>query len=316
MIDILELSMDNADELVKVTHALSTELRLRMLALLNSRRMNVAELAEALEIPVSTSASNVKVLEQAGLIETELLPASRGAMKVCSRIYDDIRIIINVPERLASADHGEYCYEIAMPIGNFTACEVAPTCGMVSETGPIIAGDSPAGFFHPDRVYAQLLWLRKGYLEYRYPLEIPQGAEIRQIQFSMEICSEAPNYENDWPSDITLWINNVEVGTWTSPGDFGGRRGKLNPSWWIDTGTQFGALKTWSVDNTRSTIDHQEISAVHLGLLKLTEQSHVDLRLGVKENAKFKGGINLFGKKFGDYEQDLVMKIFYSVNPI
>ncbi|KHL96953.1 ArsR family transcriptional regulator [Paenibacillus sp. IHB B 3415] len=310
---MLELSMEHPDELVKVTHALSTELRLRMLELLNSRRMNVVELAEALEIPVSTAASNVKVLEQAGLIETELLPASRGSMKVCSRIYDDIKIIINVPERRAQADQGDYCYEIEMPIGNFTACEVAPTCGMVSEAGPIIVEDSPAGFFHPDRVHAQLLWLRKGYLEYRYPLEIPQGAAVRLIQFSMEICSEAPNYENDWPSDITLWINNVEVGTWTSPGDFGGRRGKLNPSWWIDTGTQFGSLKTWSVDNTRSTIDHKEISAVNLSQLKLTEQNHVDLRLGVKENAVFKGGMNLFGRKFGDYEQDLVMKIFYTV---
>lgn len=312
---MLELSMEHADELVKVTHALSTELRLRMLALLNSRRMNVAELAEALEIPVSTAASNVKVLEQAGLIETELLPASRGAMKVCSRIYDDIKITINAPQRRLQADQGEYCYEISMPIGNFTACEVAPTCGMVSENGPIITEDSPAGFFHPDRVQAQLLWLRKGYLEYRYPLEIPQGAELHRIQFSMEICSEAPNYENDWPSDITLWINQVEVGTWTSPGDFGGRRGKLNPSWWIDTGTQFGALKTWSVDNTRSTIDHQELSAVILEQLKLTGQNHVDLRLGVKEDARYKGGMNLFGKKFGDYEQDLVMKIFYSVEP-
>ncbi|WP_440960507.1 ArsR/SmtB family transcription factor [Paenibacillus nitricinens] len=313
MIDILELSMEHLDELVKVTHALSTELRLRMLELLNIRRMNVVELAEALEIPVSTAASNVKVLEQAKLIETELLPASRGAMKVCSRIYDDIKIVINVPERRAQADQGDYCYEIEMPIGNFTACEAAPTCGMVSETGPIIVEDSPAGFFHPDKVHAQLLWLRKGYLEYRYPLEIPQGAAIRLIQFSMEICSEAPNYENDWPSDITLWINNVEVGTWTSPGDFGGRRGKLNPSWWLDTGTQFGSLKTWSVDNTRSTIDHQEISTVNLSQLRLTKQNHVDLRVGVKENAVFKGGMNLFGKKFGDYEQDLVMKIFYTV---
>lgn len=305
--------MEHADELVKVTHALSTELRLRMLALLNSRRMNVAELAEALEIPVSTAASNVKVLEQARLIETELLPASRGAMKVCSRIYDDIRIIINAPQPMAQIDQGERCYEIAMPIGNFTACEVAPTCGMISETGPIITEDSPAGFFHPDRIHAQLVWLRKGYLEYRYPLEIPAGAEIREIQFSMEICSEAPNYENDWPSDITLWINGVEVGTWTSPGDFGGRRGKLNPAWWIDSGTQFGTLKTWSVDRTRSTIDHQELSAVTLEQLNLTRQTHVGLRIGVKEDARYKGGMNLFGKKFGDYEQDLVMKIYYSV---
>ena len=152
--------MDRPEELVKVTHALSTELRLKMIALLNQRRMNILEIAETLEIPVSTAASNVKVLEQARLIETELLPASRGAMKVCSRTYDDIRIILNAP-LLTSAD-GEQCYEIEMPIGSFTACEVAPTCGMVSEEGPIIAEDAPGVFFHPNRVHAQLLWLRKG----------------------------------------------------------------------------------------------------------------------------------------------------------
>ncbi|MNC76589.1 hypothetical protein D3C75_1283390 [compost metagenome] len=72
-------------------------------------------------------------------------------------------------------------------------------------------------------------------------------------------------------------------------------------------------LKTWSVDNIRSTIDHKEISGVNLSQLKLGGQNHVDLRIGVKEDARFKGGLNLFGRKFGDYEQDLVMKIYYSV---
>ncbi|MWV47232.1 helix-turn-helix domain-containing protein [Paenibacillus sp. HJL G12] len=307
---MLELSMERPEELVKVTHALSTGLRLKMMELLNTRRMNVAELAEALGIPVSTAASNVKVLEQAKLIETELLPASRGAMKVCSRMYDDIKINMNVPNRKGS-DPNE-CYEIEIPIGSFTACEVAPTCGMVSEEGPIIVEDSPSGFFHPNRFRAQLVWLRKGYLEYRYPLEIPQGAQIRMIEFSMEICSEAPNYDNDWPSDITLWINGIEIGTWTSPGDFGGRRGKLNPAWWSDSGTQFGSLKTWSVDDQRSTLDQNETSSVTLDQLDLTGRSYVDMRIGVKEEAEFKGGMNLFGKRFGDYEQDLIMKIHYT----
>lgn len=90
--------------------------------------------------------------------------------------------------------------------------------------------------------------LCKGFLEYRFPLEIPPGAEIQQIEFTMERCSEAPHYDNEWPSDITLWVNDTEIGTWTSPGDMGGRRGKLNPPWWNDEGTQFGALKTWGVD--------------------------------------------------------------------
>ncbi|MED5019176.1 winged helix-turn-helix transcriptional regulator [Paenibacillus chibensis] len=306
---MLELSMARPEELVKVTHALSTELRLSMMKLLNTRRMNVAELAEALGIPVSTAASNVKVLEQAKLIETELLPASRGAMKVCRRTYDDIKIRMNAPE-LHGSDLNR-CYEIEMPIGSFIACEVAPTCGMVSEEGPMIAEDSPAGFFHPNRLQAQLIWLRKGYLEYRYPLELPPDAQIQSIQFSMEICSEAPNYDPDWPSDITLWINGVEIGTWTSPGDFGGRRGKLNPSWWSDSGTQFGLLKTWCIDDTRSMLDEKEISAVTLNELNLASRSYVDMRIGVKEDAAYKGGLNLFGKRFGDHEQDLRMKIHY-----
>ncbi|WP_328279975.1 ArsR/SmtB family transcription factor [Paenibacillus chibensis] len=301
--------MARPEELVKVTHALSTELRLSMMKLLNTRRMNVAELAEALGIPVSTAASNVKVLEQAKLIETELLPASRGAMKVCRRTYDDIKIRMNAPE-LHGSDLNR-CYEIEMPIGSFIACEVAPTCGMVSEEGPMIAEDSPAGFFHPNRLQAQLIWLRKGYLEYRYPLELPPDAQIQSIQFSMEICSEAPNYDPDWPSDITLWINGVEIGTWTSPGDFGGRRGKLNPSWWSDSGTQFGLLKTWCIDDTRSMLDEKEISAVTLNELNLASRSYVDMRIGVKEDAAYKGGLNLFGKRFGDHEQDLRMKIHY-----
>ncbi|SEC75369.1 transcriptional regulator [Paenibacillus sp. GP183] len=310
VIAILRLSINNPDELIRVTHALSTDLRIKMIQLLNSKRMNVNEIAEALDIPVSTAASNVKVLEQAKLIETEFLPASRGAMKVCSRTYDDINIKLNslIYERV----DGKHCYEIEMPIGSFTSCEVSPTCGMINDEKAIIPEDSPAGFFHPNRFTAQLIWLRKGYLEYRYPLDLPSHVRIQSIQFSMEICSEAPNYDNNWPSDITLWINGVEIGTWTSPGDFGGRRGKLNPAWWLETGTQFGSLKTWSVDEIRSTLDNIELSDTNLLQLSLLSNSFVDLRIGVKEEARYKGGLNLFGKHFGDYEQDIVMKIYYT----
>jgi predicted transcriptional regulator len=304
--------MERPEQLARVTHALSTELRLGMMRLLNVRRMNVVELAEALQIPVSTAASNVKVLELAGLIETELVPATRGAMKVCRRTFDDIRIFLNASEP-KSADGERYC-EIAMPIGGFISCEAAPTCGMVGEEGRIVAEDSPSAFYHPNRLQAQLIWLRKGYLEYRYPLEIPDGARILRIEFAMEICSEAPNYANDWPSDITLWINGVEIGTWTSPGDFGGERGRLNPAWWPDTGTQYGMLKTWAVDADRSTLDREAISAVGLSQLDLLGRGFVDMRIGVKEDAVYKGGLNLFGRRFGNYEQDIVMRVFYSTS--
>jgi len=101
---MLELSFDNPDELVTVTHALSTRSRVDILRLLISQNLNIVEIAEALKLPVSTVASNIKVLEAAKLINTELLPASRGAMKVCSRNYDDIHIALNLEKAIPKGD--------------------------------------------------------------------------------------------------------------------------------------------------------------------------------------------------------------------
>ena len=44
----------------------------------------------------------------------------------------------------------------------------------------------------------------------------------------MELSSEVPGTNANWPSDITLWVNEIEIGTWTSPGDFGDKRGVLH----------------------------------------------------------------------------------------
>lgn len=127
----------------------------------------------------------------------------------------------------------------------------------------------------------------------------------------MELCSEAPGYDHNWPSDITIWINDIEIGTWTSPGDFGDRRGMLNPHWLPDNHTQYGLLKTWKVDNGGSFLDDVEISKVKLDELNLHMNKLISLRIGIKQNAKHIGGINIFGKQFGDYNQDIIMRIIY-----
>lgn len=308
---MLELSFNDPDKLVLVSHALSTRSRVDILRLLSSRKMNVVEIAEALQLPVSTVANNVKVLEAAKLINTELLPASRGAMKVCSRNYDDIHIGFNVEKAVPKG--AIRVYEMEMPIGHYSDCEVHPTCGMANADGMIIREDEPASFYHPKRVGAQIIWFRKGYIEYLLPLELPPNARVESLELSMEMCSEAPNYDNNWPSDISVWVNGAEIGTWTSPGDFGDRRGKLNPPWWLDWTTQYGLLKTWRVDEEKTTLDMNKVSDVKLSDLKLTHRPNVRLRIGVKEGAIHQGGVNLFGRQFGDHEQDIVMKVHYSV---
>lgn len=308
---MLELSFNDPEGLVKVSHALSTRSRVDILRLLSTKHMNVAELAEALDLPVSTVANNVKILEAANLISTELLPASRGAMKVCSRNYDDIHFAFSLEKTLPKK--AIHLYEIEVPIGHYSDCEVQPTCGMANAEGMIIREDEPASFYHPKHIGAQIIWFRKGYVEYLLPLELPPRARIESLELSVELCSEAPNYDNNWPSDITVWVNGAEIGTWTSPGDFGDRRGKLNPAWWLDWTTQYGLLKTWRIDGERTTLDMNKISNVKLGDLNLMQRPNLRLRIGVKPDAVHAGGVNLFGKQFGDYAQDIVMRVHYSI---
>src|SRR5690606_7263271 len=128
----------------------------------------------------------------------------------------------------------------------------------------------------------------------------------------MEICSEAPDYDIDHPSDITLWINDIEVGTWCSPGDMGGKRGRLNPPWWSDHFTQFGLLKVWSVDGDGTSVDGTTVSDITLKAIGLLPLRPIRVRIGVKPDAENAGGFNIFGEGFGNYEQDLILRLHYA----
>jgi len=54
---------------------------------------------------------------------------------------------------------------------------------------------------------AKLIWFGNGYLEYRFPNVTLKKKTLRKVEVSAEICSEDHEYNMDWPSDITLWIN-------------------------------------------------------------------------------------------------------------
>lgn len=302
----IELNLENPEELCSVAKALSSEVRIQIIKLLNFNCLNVNEISEHLGIPTSSAALNVKILEEAGLIHTELQPGVRGSMKVCSRKRDVIKIVLK-----ANSDSHENTQYINMPIGNYVDCKSSPTCGIVSEKGYIGIEDDPKGFYDPLRVNAQLIWFHDGYLEYRFSNSILEKNEAKFLEISMEICSEAPNYHNNWPSDITLWINGIDCGTWLSPADFGGRRGKLNPSWWSDGSTQFGMLKTWRVTKEGSFIDGSNAKNINIKKLELEKNDFISVRVGIKKDAKNIGGINIFGDKFGDYSQNIIMRIDY-----
>jgi len=302
---VLELLADdyNLQKLEMVTKALGSATRLEILRFLSAHTCTLLEIAEALDLPPSTATLHINVLEKAGLIETNLSPATRGLQKVCARVYD--RIVIQLP---AAAEREETTVEVSMPIGAFVDVHIIPTCGLLGDLGIIGHLDDPSAFYEPERIHAQLIWFRQGTVEYRFPNRLPPNVLLDDIDVSFEICSEAPLHHSHWPSDVTVWIDDVEIGTWTSPADFGGERGALTPAWWDTQNSQFGLLKVWKVTNNGSFVDGVQVSKVTLNNLSLEPGHPISVRIGIKDNASNIGGLNLFGSKFGNYPQDIVLR--------
>lgn len=304
----ISLSISQLERLCPVAKALSSPMRAKMITLLCSRSMNVNELAEALSLPVSTAALNVRQLEEAGLITTEIQPGIRGAMKLCSRRVESISMTLS-PE----AEDGACALTLHLPIGSYSSAEgIEPECGIVSEHAWIGESNAPRTFYHPDRFGAQLLWFHTGALEYRFSLGEINPAQVEWLELSMELSSNAPLYRSDFKSDVFVAVNGVTLGTWVSPGDFGSRRGRLNPAWWSETSSQFGLLKTWRIDGAGCQLDGEPFSAVTIKDLALAGREYVSLRVGVRPDAEHPGGLNLFGERFGDFAQGIVLRVGYS----
>ncbi len=292
-----------------VLKALASETRMLILGLLSHNVLNVSELASALGLPHSTVNFNLKQLEEAGLLHVEYEPGTRGSQKLCSKRYDEIQI--KMPGVAVQSDNTERI-EMSMPIGNYRHLEALPTCGLASDTKIIGMLDNPRSFFELEHLFAQILWFRQGFVEYAFPNNIPYGAKATALELSMEICSEAPQYDPTWLSDITLWINNQEIGTWTSPGDLGGVKARLTPDWWQLDQSTHGFLKRWRISQTGAMIDGESLSEIGMEALAIEANNHIAVRIGVKPDARHVGGINLFGRKFGNYPQDIVMRLEYA----
>jgi predicted transcriptional regulator len=294
------------DTIIEALKALGSVPRWRIMQYLAEGKYTINELAEVLKIPPSTAAAHVKILEEAGLIQTELEAASHGLQKVCSRAYDNV--LVQLPYLPATSSN---VVEVSMPIGAYTSFEVTPTCGLASETSLIGFLDDRLSFYEPERIHAGLIWFRTGYLEYLFPNRLPIGATLVGVQISMEICSEAPLHNHNWPSDITLWINGHQVGTWTCPADFGGQRGMLTPAWWDNKDSQYGLLKRWLICEDGSFIDGHPLSSCSIRDLQIDQQRVIVVRVGIEPDALHVGGINLFGHSFGNYPQDLTLRLEY-----
>ena len=299
---------EQIEHITKIGKALSSPIRLKILDILKNTPRSLQEISSLLDIPLSSTALHIKTLEEAELIITENQPGIRGSMRVCVCCFSSFFLTLFN----ADVDSIDKTVSLEMPIGNYSDCLVYPTCGIADENGAIGAYDSPYTFYSPNHTNAQLIWFSKGYLEYKFPNISNTLLTLQEISFCFELCSEAAGFLEDWPSDITIFINGMEILTYLSPGDFGARRGKLTPEIWANGSTQYGLLKTFSVRKNGCYIDGQlKNTQVKIEDLKLSEQPFISLKIEVKEDARHLGGVNIFGEKFGDYPQGIIMNITY-----
>lgn len=147
-------------------------------------------------------------------------------------------------------------------MGHYTDFQVTPTCGLATTEKIIRYFDDPRYFWDVDRVNANILWFTKGYIEYKLPNYLLESQGPKELEISLEICSEAPGYNEDWPSDITFFINGVNIGYWISPGDFAKEKGKYTPDWWNRNVNQYGMLKIIKINSGGTFIDGEKMSDV------------------------------------------------------
>lgn len=285
--------------------ALASEVRLEIINLLANQSMNVKQLASSLQLSSAIITMHVKKLEKAGLVTTQMIRKDGGTHKMCSLAHSNINIELPSIEPISTRYH-----EVLIPIGHYTEFEVHPTCGLSTPDRVIGQFDDPRYFYTPERMNAGILWFGHGYLEYKLPNYLLPSQKVTAIEITLELGSEAPGYNENWPSDIFFQINNADIGAWTSPGDYGAVRGRFSPAWWADPVNQYGLLKVIRVDEAGTWIDGQKLSQITIDDIAIDR--HVwSLVLGVREDATHVGGLTLFGKGFGNYSRDISFKTFY-----
>ncbi|MNN23009.1 Helix-turn-helix domain protein [compost metagenome] len=295
---------------IHIFKALSSEVRIRIIELLaKNQSLNLNDLASELNLSNGAITMHIKKLEESGLIDINTTVGKHGIQKICYLNKDKLMIDLK-------SSTVENLYEVEIQVGHYSNYQASPTCGLATKQSIIGDFDDPRYFADPQRIDSEIIWLAEGFLEYRIPNYLKPNQSFREIQFSMELGSEAPGYCEVYPSDIYFYLNGVEIGYWTSPGDFGDIRGTFNPDWWPPHLNQYGMLKLIRINHEGSFIDGCRISDVTLDQIQLDYKSEMTLRIAVTDKSPNKRGLTIFGKNFGNYSQDLLARVLYDVNEV
>lgn len=300
------LQIDTIEEARELFKALGSDVRIDIVKYLQIHpNISMKELAAAIGITNGALTAHIQKLESAGVVRVSQDSTVHGNQKLLSLAIDKLLVNMEPPKR------NENVVTADIKVGQYSDFHVYPTCGLSTPTEVIGEVDDPRYFAHTDHYKADILWFMRGYVEYMIPNFVPKNNRITSIKVSAEISSEAPGVNENWPSDITISVNGTEVGMWTSPGDFGERRGILTPDWWFSNWNQYGLLKVFDINSEGTFVDGFKISDVTMDDLDIDPSSQIRFRFSVEDDAKHVGGLTIFGRTFGNYAQDIKTTLTY-----
>ena len=295
------------NEIAIFSKALSSKLRVEILQYLAAYPgTGMMELADFFQVSRAAITQNIRQLNEAGLVEFGQSADDSGARKSC--YLTEQQFMLNLGRQFQK----QKIYSTEIPIGQFINYEVMPTCGIATTEKLIGHVDDPAFFADPQRVEAGILWFGAGYVEYRLPNYLQKGQQVEELQFSMELSSEAPGVAENWPSDLSFSFNDIQLGNWTSPGDYGDVHGRFTPNWWIPNWNQYGLLKLLCINKSGTYVDGLMVSPVRIEDLDINEKKEFLFRIAAPAEALNAGGCTIFGRGFGNDNQGIKFNVIYT----
>ena len=301
---------EDIDLIYNTAKAFASYDRIQILRLLIETPMSIWEISKKLNMPISSVSNHISILEKSQLIFVSTQQGAKRHVKMCSKQVNEITFMLYS----AAIPNQSEAYTTEMPVGHFIEANISAPCGMyvirkTDNKEEMLSVDTPTDFFSPKRFEAELLWFDHGFVSYNFPNKL-HNKSISKLELSFELCSEVIYHRMDWPSDISVKINGVDALTFTSPGDYGGRRGKYSPKNWNINSTQYGQLYNVIVDKEGTYLNNVLISPKTIDSFTLSDSPSIQISLGVKKDALHCGGLNLFGKKFGDYDRAILLTIY------
>lgn len=292
-----------------ILQALASDTRIKIIQFIGSDKKSVGEIARFLNLSNAITSRHIQQLEDAQIIESERGTGNNRNKKLVFLKVDDVHILF--PEKVYRNFH---LHTFDLKIGHYTDFSVYPTCGLATPISIVGKNDDPKSFLLSERVDAALLWFSRGYVEYRIPNFLKDTDQPELMEISFEIASEFPLSNNIWPSDISIFINDIRVAIYTVPGNFSDVRGRYTPTWWNDKLSQYGLLKHLRINKLDTGIDGEQFSNVRIDDLKLHNNQFIKLRFEVEEKSRNQGGLTLFGTGFGNHNQNIKINIYYTDN--